>query len=60
MGPKEEVLVEVIPSGHRATFRGVPAVFQMTGGPNEFTQEMAMEVSILFWWLRERDRAEAS
>jgi hypothetical protein len=55
----EEVTVEVIPSGHRATFRGVSAVFQMTGGPGEFTMDSAIKASILFWWLKERDKAEA-
>lgn len=59
MGPMEEATVEVIQSGHRATFRGVPAVFQMTGGPNEFTMDSAIKAAILFWWLEQRDKSEA-
>jgi hypothetical protein len=43
--------VEEIPEGHRATFSGKSACFCMTGGPNKFTQQKAVEAAVLFWYL---------
>lgn len=53
-----EVLVSEIPDGHRAEFRGAVAVFQCSGGPNEWTKQMAAEAAVFFWILEQRRKAE--
>lgn len=51
----EKCEVEELSHGHRATFMGVPSVFRATGGPNEWTKEMACKGTLLFWALEKRD-----
>ncbi len=50
--------VEEIPSGHRATFRGVSGIFQFSDGPNAWTEKMARQAALFFWALNEKKADE--
>lgn len=50
--------VEEINHGHRAVFLGVPAVFQASGGPDNWTRDMARKAALFFWALEQRDKRD--
>lgn len=54
----EECEVTEVARGHRAVFRGQGGCFQVTGGPNNWTREMAIKAAIFFWVLKQREQDE--
>jgi len=51
---------EEIEGGHYCSFDGEGARFTVSGGPDEWTEEMSRKAAVFFWLLKHRDEGKGN